>query len=100
MGENIVQMGNNTQQEKKLSYEELQETASQLSAQNQQLVAKLKDLYTKCQELNQNNMFVRLEWLWRVIDKRDYFDGTFVSKCMAEFKEIMMPEPEEDTIKE
>lgn len=97
MGENIVQMGNTTQQEKKLSYEELQETASQLSAQNQQIVAKFKELYAKHQELLQNNYFVRLEWLWRVIDKRDYFDESFVSKCMAEFKEIMMPTVEEET---
>ena len=97
MGENIVQMGNITQQEKKLSYEELQETASQLSAQNQQIVAKFKELYAKHQELLQNNYFVRLEWLWRVIDKRDYFDEYFVSKCMAEFKEILMPTVEEET---
>lgn len=97
MGENIVSMGNNTQQEKKLSYEELQEAAAKLSAQRDAVVEKYKELVAKYQELLQNNYFVRLEWLWRVLDKKDYFDTDFVSKCMAEFKEIMMPTVEEET---
>ena len=99
MGENIVQMGNNTQQEKKLNYEQLQEVAAKISAERDAIVGRYKELVSKYQELLQNNYFVRLEWLWRVIDKRDYFDETFVSKCMAEFKESMMPEPEEETDK-
>lgn len=99
MGENIVQMSKNTQQEKKLNYEQLQEAAAKLSSERDVIISKYKELASKYQELLQNNYFVRLEWLWRVIDKRDYFDETFVSKCMAEFKESMMPEPEEETDK-
>lgn len=96
MGENIVNMGKNTQQEKKLSYEELQEVAAKLSAQRDSIVEKYKELTVKYQELLQNNYFVRLEWLWRVIEKKEYFELDFVSKCMDEFKEIMMPSAGED----
>lgn len=97
MGEKIVKMGENTQQEMKLSYEELQEVAAKLSAQRDSIIEKYKELTVKYQELLQNNYFVRLEWLWRVIEKKDYFNEEFVSKCMAEFKEIMMPTVEEET---
>lgn len=93
MGENVVKMGQETSEKesKKLSYEELQSAAAQLSAQNQQLISKYKELAAQHQELLQNNYFVRLEWLWRVIHS-DKFNPDFVLKCSEEFISMMTPE--------
>lgn len=93
MGENVVKMNSEIQEKetKKLSYEELQSVAAQLSTQNQQIVAKYKELAAQHQELLQNNYFVRLEWLWRVIHS-DKFNKDFVLKCSEEFISMMTPE--------
>lgn len=100
MGENIVKMGSEKQNEevkesKKLSYEELEAAAQNLSAQLQNVVNKYKEVYTENQELKQNNYFVRLEWLWRVINS-DRFKEDFRFKCEEEFINMMTPEPSED----
>ena len=92
MGENIVKMGPEIQdnEAKKLSYEELESAAQNLSAQYQNLINKYKELYAENQELKQNNAFIRLEWLWRVVNS-DRFDTSFRSKCEEEFIEMMTP---------
>lgn len=95
MGENIVNMDPVNQEEKKLSYEELEQAAQNLSAQYQNLVNKFKELAEKHQELVQNNFFVRLEWLYRVIHS-DKFPAPFINKCVDEFVSMMTP-VEEDT---
>lgn len=94
MGENIVNMNPVNQEEKKLSYEELEQAAQNLSAQYQNLVTKFKELAEKHQELVQSNFFVRLEWLYRVIHS-DKFPESFIKKCVDEFI-IMMTPAEED----
>lgn len=93
MGENIVNMGPVDQEEKKLSYEELEQAAQNLSAQYQNLVNKFKELAEKHQELVQNNFFVRLEWLYRVIHS-DKFPESFIKKCVDEFVSMMTPAEE------
>lgn len=95
MGENIVNMGPVNQEEKKLSYEELEQAAQSISAQYQNLVVKYKELAAKHQELMQNNYFVRLEWLYRVINS-DRFPESFVKKCVDEFISMMTPTEEEN----
>lgn len=97
MGENIVKMGpaNQDNETKKLSYEELETAAQNLSAQYQNLVNKYKELYTENQELKQSNYFVRLEWLFRVVNS-DKFDPDFRFKCEEEFINMMTPENTEE----
>ena len=97
MGENIVNMGpvNQDKTESKLSYEELEKAAQNLSAQHQNLIARYKELVEKHQELIQNNYFVRLEWLYRVINS-DRFPESFIDQCTKEFITMMTPEQEED----
>lgn len=95
MGENIVNMGPVNQEEKKLSYEELEHAAQNLSAQHQNLLTRFKELAAKHQELIQNNFFVRLEWLYRVINS-DKFPEPFIHQCVEEFISMMTPAEEDN----
>lgn len=71
------------QQREPLTYEQLNDVCNQLWQQNQQLTK-------KCQELDNFNMFKRLDYLFKVLDYPTLFDKKFVSTCAKEIKEIMV----------
>ena len=74
----------------KMSYEQLENVAHQLSEQNRQLFAKM-------QELNMANMFKRLDYLFKVVENGHMFDQDFLEKCIAEIESLMtVPEQEEE----
>ena len=74
----------------KMSYEQLENVAHQLSEQNRQLFAKM-------QELNMANMFKRLDYLFKVVENGHMFKQDFFEKCIAEIESIMtVPEQEEE----
>ena len=60
-------------QNQKLSYEELQRVAMQLSEQ-------AKALYKRVQELELTNMFKRLDYLFKVIENKSSFPTEFSTK--------------------
>lgn len=73
----------------KMSYEQLENVAHQLSEQSRQLYAKL-------QEANMANMFKRLDYLFKVVENAHAFSEEFVTKCVAEIEDLMtVPESEE-----
>lgn len=75
----------------KMSYEQLENIAHQLSEQ-------AKHLYAKLQEANMSNMFKRLDYLFKVVENAHAFKEEFVSKCVAEIEDLMtIPEAVEDT---
>lgn len=74
----------------KMSYEQLENVAHQLSEQ-------AKQLYTRLQEVNMTNIFKRLDYLFKVIENAHAFNKEFVSKCVDEIESIMtVPESEEN----
>lgn len=74
----------------KLTYEQLENLATQLSNQNQQLFKKL-------QEANLNNMFARLNFLFKVMENSTQFSMDFVAKCADEIEAALtIPEPKEE----
>lgn len=74
---------------KKLTYEELENVAHQLSEQS-------KQLYTRLQQAELTNVYKRLDYLFKVIEFSPDFDDTFVNKCVKEIEEIMtVPETED-----
>ena len=82
------------QRPEKMSYEQLENVAHQLSEQNRQLFAKL-------QELNMTNMFKRLDYLFKVVENGHMFKQDFLEKCIAEIEELMtVPEEVEEDNKE
>lgn len=66
----------------KLSYEQLEQVASQLSQQ-------VQNLYAKLQEAEVSNMLSRLKFLFKVIKYGDKFPTEFVQKCVEEIVDIM-----------
>lgn len=79
----------NDKQREPLTYNQLNDVCNQLWQQNQQLTK-------KCQELDNFNMFKRLDYLFKVLDYPTLFDKKFVSACTKEIKEAMVipQEPE------
>jgi len=72
--------------EEKMSYEELNNIAHQLSEQS-------KKLYTQLQETNMTNAFKRLDYLFKVLEFSDYFLPEFVATSAAEISTIItLPE--------
>ena len=89
----VVEMKSQVQRPEKMSYEQLENVAHQLSEQNRQLFAKL-------QELNMANMFKRLDYLFKVVENghmfKQVFKQDFLEKCIAEIESLMVvPEQEE-----
>lgn len=86
---NVVEMKPQVQRPEKMSYEQLENVAHQLSEQNRQLFAKL-------QELNMASIFKRLDYLFKVIENGHMFKQDFLEKCIAEVESLMtVPEQEE-----
>lgn len=84
-------------QVKKFTYEQLEQIATNLSSQVQQLSVKL-------QESNMFNMFKRLDYCFKVLEvaqnqKIDLLKEEFVKKCANEIQELMTV-PEEPETKE
>lgn len=76
---------------KKMSYEQLENIAHQLSEQSRQLYARL-------QEVNMTNVFKRLDYLFKIVENAHAFNEEFVAKCVAEIEDLMtVPETEEET---
>ena len=73
----------------RMSYEQLNNIAHQLSEQNRQL-------YMKLQEANLANMKMRLDFLFKVVENFEMFTPEFSEKCVKEIEELMtLPEEEE-----
>ena len=80
---------NASQENKKLSYKELNEVCMRLEQQNQYLVREL-------QKVNLTNMFKRLDYLFKVVEYSHSFgDAEFVGNCIEEIKEAMTINTEE-----
>ena len=75
-------------QPKQLSYEDLKNIAGQLQQQNMQMRKALS-------ELNYENMFKRIDYLFEVVKVPHMFSDEFVSKCTEEIQN-MLTIPEKD----
>ena len=83
-----------TERPEKMSYEQLEQVAHQLSEQTRQL-------YSQLQKSNMTNMFKRLDYLFKVVENGHIFKQDFFEKCIAEIEELMtVPEVEEENKEE
>lgn len=87
----VVKMQPATKDERpeKMSYEQLENVAHQLSEQ-------AKQLYMKLQAANMSNIFKRLDYLFKVVENGHMFKQDFLEKCIAEIEEIMTVPEETD----
>ena len=74
-----------------LSYEELNNVARQLSEQNRQLQQMLQ---------NTQNIFRRLDYLFRVVEIKDFIPDDFKEACAKEIIELMTIPDDESENKE
>ena len=81
MGEVIEMPTPEVKQEKKLSYEELENVAN--------------NLYVRLQQADMANMFKRLDYLFKVIENVDNFPQEFTKQCVDEIVNIMTISTEE-----
>lgn len=81
MGEVIEMPTPEVKQEKKLSYEELENVAN--------------NLYVRLQQADMANMFKRLDYLFKVVENVDNFPQEFAKHCVKEIVTIMTIPTEE-----
>lgn len=74
-------MGEVTNTENKLSYEELENVAN--------------NLYTRLQQAEMSNMFKRLDYLFKVVKYSSAFTPAFVESCVAEIEGVLTIPAEE-----
>lgn len=92
----VVEMSPQTKEAKpqKMSYEELEQVANQLSEQARQL-------YNQLQKSNMSNMFKRLDYLFKVVESGSKFRSDFLDKCIKEIEDIMtVPDDTENSEEE
>lgn len=90
-----------TQERRQLDYQELENVAQQLSVQVQQLNKKNNQLVEMINQANLENLFKRLEWLWRIITTdNNLITSEFKNKCAEEFMALMETPKETETPKE
>lgn len=73
---------------KKLSYEELEKLANDL-------YAKCNELSTALQNSNMQNAFLRLDYLFKVVENKLSFTAEFVKHCIEEIQTMMTIKTEE-----
>lgn len=92
--EKAIKMQPEAERPEKMSYEQLENVAHQLSEQ-------AKQLYMQLQNANMSNMFKRLDYLFKVVENSHMFKLDFVNKCINEIEDFMtIPEETEDNSKE
>ena len=78
----------------KMTYEQLEAVAHQLSEQN-------RELYAKLQQLDMINIFKRLDYLFKIVENQTKFNKKFVDKSKEEIEALMtIPEKEQGDAKE
>ena len=84
---------------KKLSYEELENAAKQISAQLDAVIkenARLKSMVT---QLQIGNLYTELGFRFKVIEQQESFNPLFVEDCISEIERIMTINKDDDTDK-
>ena len=76
------------QEEKKLSYEELEKLATQLAQENNYMKGEI-------QKYADFSMFKRLDYLFKVVENENAFSTEFVVNCVNEIEACIYPPQEE-----
>ena len=82
---------------KKLSYEELENAAKQITAQVQNLAKENQQLKMALQQASISNMYTELNFKFKVVEFANAFTPEFVDMCVKSIEETMTPEEEETT---
>lgn len=81
---------------KKLSYEELENAAKQITVQAQNVAKENQQLRVALQQASLTNMYTELNFKFKVLEFASAFSPEFVDKCVKSIEETMTPAPEEE----
>lgn len=81
---------------KKLSYEELENAARQLTVQLDNMAKENYQLKMNLQQAKVANVYAELELRFKVLDYSTFFSEEFVEQCTKDIEQIMTPAPAED----
>ena len=80
---------------KKLSYEELENAAKQITAQAQSVARENQQLRAALQQATMSNMYTELNFKFKVVEFASAFTPEFVDRCVKSIEETMTPQKEE-----
>jgi predicted metalloendopeptidase len=79
----------------KMSYEQLENIAHQMSEQSRNLYSQNKQLANALEEANMSNFFKKLDYLWAIIHSDSvYLTEDFKVECGKEFMDMMTTKEE------
>jgi hypothetical protein len=93
--------GKDVEMEKKVnpsqpSQEKPQHTVEELEKYIQQIHVEYNKLAEANRQMNNNNAVIRVELLFKVLDKANFFPKPFVKKCVLELEDLLtIPDQEE-----
>lgn len=80
---------NASEQQQKLTYEQLNDACNQLAQQNRQAIMRVR-------ELEQIVMNKRMDYLFKILENSSMFSEAFLTKCATEIEQAMtIPEQKE-----
>lgn len=88
-------MDEKKEQNKKLTYEQLEDATRQMSVQFDSVVRENQQLKGLVQKLQLDNMFTELNFRFKVLDHAELFNDEFVDRILGEIEDIMTIKEEE-----
>lgn len=86
-------------QPKKLSYEELENVAKQLSEQLNTVVAANKQLEMRLRQINMDNIFTQLQFRMEIAKNKELFSDEFNVSNIKMIESILTPQEQEEPTK-
>ena len=79
----------------KLTYEQLEEAARQISQQAEAIFKENQQLKAALQQASVANLYRELDFRFKVLENADMFSSKFLDMCIKNIEETMTPKPEE-----
>lgn len=87
----------NRREVKKLSYEELENAARQITVQAQEMAKENQQLRAALQQANLSNMYTELNFKFKVLEFASAFSPEFIDRCVKSIEETMTPQESDET---
>lgn len=77
-----------------------EKTYEEVVAENNQIKQQAEAMYRQMQQMNMQNIFKRLEFLFKVIENRSAFPEEFKNKCILEVVNLLTIPEEQKEVKD
>lgn len=84
-----------TKKPAKLTYEQLEEAARQISQQAEAIFKENQQLKAALQQASVSNLYRELDFRFKVLENADMFSTKFLDMCIRNIEDTMTPKPEE-----